>query len=118
MRLSFIELPVFMEQIDKLGKPLSDQVLAAIENDLLEDPERGRLIQGTNGARKGRIADPARQKGKRSGFRYVYVYFKTHERIYLLLFYGKDERDDLDKADKRIIAESIKRTKERLRSGE
>lgn len=106
-----------MEQIDKLGKPLSDQVLSAIENDLLADPERGRVIQGTNGARKARIADPVRQKGKRGGFRYVYVYFSTHERVYLLLFYGKGVKDDLDKTEKKIIADSVKRTKERLKAG-
>jgi len=118
MRLSFVELPVFMEQIDKLGKPLSDQVLSAIESDLLADPERGRIIQGTNGARKARIADPGRQKGKRGGFRYVYIYFRTHERIYLLLFYGKGVKDDLSKAEKGFIADSIKRTKKQLQEVE
>ena len=106
-----------MSQIDKLGKPLSDEVLSAIENDLLKDPERGDVIQGTNGARKARIADPSRQKGKRGGFRYIYVYFGQFARIYLLLYYGKDIKDDLSKAEKKIIADSIKRTKESLKGG-
>ncbi len=112
MKLTFIELPVFMNQIDKLGKPLSDEVLSAIENDLLKNTERGDVIQGTNGARKARIADPRRQKGKRGGFRYIYAYFEPLGRIYLLLFYGKDAKDDLSMAEKKIIAESIKRIKE------
>jgi hypothetical protein len=30
MKLTFIELPVFMRQIDSLGQPLSDEVLSAI----------------------------------------------------------------------------------------
>ena len=117
MRLSFVENPVFMNQIDRLGKPLSDEVLSAIENDLLNDPERGNIIQGTSGARKARIADPVRQKGKRGGFRYIYVYFQAFSRIYLILFYGKDVKDDLSKAEKKIIADSIKRTKETLKRG-
>lgn len=115
MKFSFIELPIFTKQIDKLGQPLSDEVLSAIEDDLLKDPERGDIIQGTNGARKARIADPSRQKGKRGGFRYVYVYFEVHGRIYLLLFYGKGVKDDLTKAEKDFIGESIKRTKETLK---
>lgn len=44
MKLTFIELPVFMKQIDTLGKPFSDEVLSAIENDLLKNPERGDVI--------------------------------------------------------------------------
>lgn len=112
MKLTFIELPVFMSQVDKLGKPLSDEVLSAIENDLLKNAERGDVIQGANGARKARIADPRRQKGKRGGFRYIYVYFEPFARIYLLLFYGKGVKDDLNKVEKNIIADSIKRIKE------
>jgi mRNA-degrading endonuclease RelE of RelBE toxin-antitoxin system len=108
----FIELPVFMRQIDKLGKPLSDEVLSAVENDLLKNAERGDVIQGANGARKARIADPGRQKGKRGGFRYIYVYFKPLARIYLLLFYGKDVKDDLSMAEKKVIADSITRIKD------
>lgn len=53
MKLTFIELPAFMDQIDKLGKPLSDEVLSAIENDLLKDPERGDVIKGTAEPGKG-----------------------------------------------------------------
>ena len=117
MKLTFIELPVFMSQIDKLGKPLSDEVLAAIEDDLLRDPERGNVIRGSNGARKARIADPGRQKGKRGGFRYIYVYLEAYARIYLLLFYGKDVKDDLTKVEKGIIADSIRRTKAILKKG-
>ncbi|MFN2411673.1 MAG: toxin [Pyrinomonadaceae bacterium] len=104
-----------MSQIDRLRRPLSDEILSAIENDLLKDPKRGNLIQGTNGARKARIADPTRQKGKRGGFRYIYVYFEPVARVYLILFYGKGVKDDLTKSEKRIIAESIERTKSSLR---
>jgi mRNA-degrading endonuclease RelE of RelBE toxin-antitoxin system len=117
MKLTFIENPTFMGQIDKLGKPLSDEVLSAIENDLLKNVERGAIVPGTNGARKARISDPGRQKGKRGGFRYIYIYFEAFARVYLLLFYGKDVKDDLSKAEKKIIADSIKKAKETLKRG-
>jgi len=38
--------------------------LLEIQSDLLENPERGRVIQGTAGVRKARVADPTRGKGK------------------------------------------------------
>ncbi|MFN0277772.1 MAG: toxin [Pyrinomonadaceae bacterium] len=106
-----------MSQIDKLGKPLSDEVLSAIENDLLKNPKRGAVVPGTNGARKARIADSGRQKGKRGGFRYIYIYFEAYAQVYLILFYGKNVKDDLTKAEKKIISDSIKRTKETLKRG-
>jgi hypothetical protein len=54
MKFTFVELPVFTKQIDKLGQPLSDDVLSAIEDNLLKDPERGecypRHERGSEGA--------------------------------------------------------------------
>ena len=61
---------------------------------------------------KPELLIPAGKKEKRGGFRYIYVYFEPLARIYLLLFYGKGVKDDLTKAEKKIIADSIKRIKE------
>ena len=52
---SFFETPIFMRQIEQRA---SMKVLFAIEDDLLKNPERGDVIQGTHGARKARIGDP------------------------------------------------------------
>jgi len=57
---SFFETPVFMRQIEDRA---SMKVLFAIEDDLLKDPERGDIIQGTHGARKARIGDPDSRRG-------------------------------------------------------
>ena len=60
MKLTFIEVPAFIKQIDKLGKPASVEVLTALQDDLLKDPKRGDVIKGTSGARKGRIGNPSK----------------------------------------------------------
>ena len=106
-----------MAQIDKLGKPLSDEVLSAIEHDLLKDPERGDIIKGTSGARKGRIGNPSKQKGKSGGFRYIYAYFEKSQRIYLFYFYEKTAQDDLTGEQTRMLAEVIRKTKDSLSKG-
>lgn len=55
----------------------SMKVLFAIEDDLLKDPERGDVIPGTHGTRKGRIGDPDSRRGKRGSYRYIYAYFQA-----------------------------------------
>lgn len=117
MKLTFIEVPAFIKQIDKLGKPVSVEILTAIQNDLLSDPERGDVIKGTSGARKGRIGNPSKGKGKSGGFRYIYVYFETNARIYLFYFYEKKAQDDLTDEQTKMLAEVIRKTKGSLKKG-
>ena len=106
-----------MGQIDKLGRPFSDEVLSAIENDLLKNPERGDVIKGTSGARKGRIGNPSKGKGKSGGFRYIYVYFEMNDRIYLFYFYAKKAQDDLTGEQTKMLAEVVRLTKASLKGG-
>ena len=47
------------------------------------------------GLRKDRIANPARGKGKRGGFRYLYLYLKARNHIHLLFLLDKGEQEDL-----------------------
>jgi len=42
-----------------LAKEHADEVLLGIQSDLLADPERGRVVEGTAGVRNARAADPA-----------------------------------------------------------
>jgi len=44
-----------------------------IQGDLLVNPERGSLLQGLGGVRKGRSSKPARGKGQRGGYRYFFI---------------------------------------------
>jgi hypothetical protein len=65
----FIESRAFTRRLTELAGDSADDVLRQIECDLLEHPERGRIVKGLGGIRKGRVANPARRKGKRGGFR-------------------------------------------------
>lgn len=105
---TFIETPNFTRKLQELA---SIEMLYAIQADLLADPKRWPLIQGTKGARKGRIADPRGSRGKRGSFRYVYLYLEHRGRIYLLLMFGKSEQATLYPEQIRQVAalvESIK----------
>lgn len=107
----FIETSVFTKRVDDLG----NEILYAIQDDLLKDPQRGATVAGTGGARKARTADPGRGKGKRSGVRYMYVYFQETQTIYLLFLYGKDEQDDLTKEQKKIVEKLVDKARANIK---
>lgn len=97
----FIETPVFTKRLAALSSaPL--ELLSAIQADLLDDPILGDVIPGTHGARKARVAGAGR--GKRGGFRYIYVYVPTRQQIFLLLIFDKREQSDLSPAQKKVVA--------------
>lgn len=99
---TFYETSVFTRRIDKLA---SQEVLQALQTDLIENPRLGDVIQGTNGVRKARIADKRNNRGKSGSFRYIYLYLEKAEIIYLLMFYAKNEQDNLSADEKKIIGE-------------
>ncbi|MEJ7624305.1 MAG: type II toxin-antitoxin system RelE/ParE family toxin [Pyrinomonadaceae bacterium] len=106
--IHFVESPGFTNRVDKLA---SLDVLFALQNDLVRNPERGDLMEGCAGARKGRVGSKALGKGKSGGFRYVYIYIAIAGTIYLIHFYGKNEKANLSKAEKNELAKLIKELK-------
>lgn len=106
---TFIELPVFMRQLEDLA---SFETLYAIQADLLADPERWPVIRGTGGARKGRVSDPRDTRGKSGSFRYIYLYLEHRGRIFLLLFFSKNEQANLSPAQVKQVAALVEKIKE------
>ena len=98
----------YKKRIDKLA---SLDVLFSLQNDLVNDPEYGDLMEGCAGARKGRVADKSSGKGKSGGFRYVYVYIELAGTIYLILFFGKNEKANLSKAERNEVERLVKELK-------
>jgi hypothetical protein len=109
---TFVETAVFTKQIDSKA---SLDVLYGIQNDLIADPKRGDLVQGTGGVRKARVADPQSGRGKRGSYRYLYLYLEHRGRIYLLYFYGKNEQSDLSSDQKKTVAKLARMIKEESR---
>jgi hypothetical protein len=105
--LEFIEFPGFTRRLLVLAKEHADEVLLQIENDLLDNPERGAVIRGLSGVRKARVADPVRGKGKRGGFRYMYYYIERDGQVFLLSIFNKDEQEDLSPEQKAELRKVI-----------
>lgn len=97
-----IETPLFTKTIDSL---ISEEEFRKLQGELIENPEKGKIIQGTGGARKLRFAVSG--TGKSGGIRVIY-YYKVDDMIFLLLAYKKNKQDNLTEDQKKILKELIK----------
>jgi hypothetical protein len=102
----FIESAAFTRE---LAGDNAEDVLNAIQDDLVANAQRGSVVQGLGGIRKARTGNPRRGKGKRGGFRYWYLFWKRRDHIHLLILLDKDEQEDLDPQQRttlrRMVAE-------------
>lgn len=78
-------------------------VLSRIQSDLLKNPEGGDVIPGLGGIRKARIGNPTRGKGKRGGYRYLFLYLENRGHIHLLFLLDKNEQVDLSHEERRNL---------------
>jgi hypothetical protein len=99
----FIESRPFTQRLTQLAGASADEVLSAIQDELLKNPERGRLVQGTGGVRKARTGNPGRQKGSRGGFRYFFLYLLRKQHIHLLALLDKGEQEDISEEERKLL---------------
>ena len=92
--IEFIETSIFTKQIQEIA---TDDELKDLQIELIAQPQKGDIIQGTGGLRKIRMA--VNNKGKSGGARVIY-FLATAETIYLVLAYPKSVKDSLTAADK------------------
>lgn len=103
MKRTFIQLKSFSKDVDAAG--IRDLV-ESIELDILRNPECGDLVQGTGGVRKIRIRDERRGKGKRGGYRVLFLDLPHAGKTYLLVLYDKNTKNDIS-ADERAVVKEI-----------
>ncbi len=100
--VEFYETAVFVRIINDY---LSDEELRLLQSYLMLQPESGKVIQKSKGARKLRWGNST--SGKRGGLRVIYYYRIKQHRIYLLLVYSKTEKTDLTLREIQLLAKFI-----------
>lgn len=101
--MEFIETPTFTRLVTGM---LSDEAYRNLQQELVENPERGDIIHGGGGIRKLRYALPGR--GKSGGVRVIYYWVKSNCQIYLLLVYPKSKKDTLTDTETAMLREFVK----------
>jgi len=99
----FIESRGFTQRLRQLAGSHADEVFARIQDELLKNPERGTMVQGTGGVRKARTGNPGRQKGARGGFRYFFLYLERRQHIHLLALLDKGDQEDLSQDERKVL---------------
>ncbi len=103
MLVIFKETPIFTRQITAL---LPDEEYGNLQQYLVLNPAAGDVIQHSGGLRKIRWRTAT--GGKRGGIRVIYYRFISHREIYLLLAYGKGEKDDLSAKELKLLRQIVR----------
>ena len=87
-------------------------MLNGVELDIMNNPDKYPIMQGTGGLRKARIS--LDNKGKSGGARVCFVDFIFAETIYLITVYGKKEKANLTKEERNEVKKAIDLLKKSL----
>ena len=99
--MKVLATPDFMEDIED---ELDDLAFWELQDYVLDDPERGKLIPGSGGLRKLRWRIQGR--GKRGGLRVIY-YYRTGDLIVFLAAYRKSEKENLSQGEIKELRREI-----------
>ena len=111
MKVEFISFDIFNKIWENLG--LTDNDLKDLQEYLIINSESGSIIQGTGGVKKLRW--PLKNKGKSGGVRVLYIDFLVYKKIYLLMIYPKNQKDNITDNEKKIIKRLVANLKDELR---
>lgn len=100
--LEFIYLRSYEQSARAFSAPGQCEALEdALERALVENPDVGALIPDSGGLRKVRVALVGR--GKRGGARVICLHLPAKRRVYVLLVYPKNAKDDITPAERQAM---------------
>ena len=108
----FVRFPAFTRDWERLG--LDEEDLRSLELTILAEPTQAPVIRGTGGLRKIRFAGRKSARGKSGAYRICYACFPEFGTIALAIVFGKNEKADLNQADRRAIATIIEAYRKEL----
>ena len=89
----------------KINTLINDEEYRTLQNSLVEIPSSGKIIQGSGGIRKIRRSGIGR--GKRGGIHIIYYWARSHDQIFMLYAFAKNERDDLTKDQLSMLRKAL-----------
>jgi len=102
--MKIIETAIFTKKINSL---LTDEEYRNLQNELILNPEKGKVIRGSGGLRKIRWGLPGR--GKSGGVRIIYYWILKRNTILMLLAYSKNEQDNLTPLQLRTLKSLVEK---------
>jgi hypothetical protein len=98
----FVESSSFKKFIDNQSDP---ELLKKIQLELLKDPLKGDVIEGTGGVRKFRFAPTGR--GTRGGYRVLYLDLPSLNVCHLLVIFSKTVKENISAEEKKLMKQLV-----------
>ncbi|HSR18464.1 MAG TPA: type II toxin-antitoxin system RelE/ParE family toxin [Ignavibacteriaceae bacterium] len=102
--MKIIETSIFTKRINAL---LTDEEYRKIQNELIINPEKGKVIRGSGRLRKIRSGISGR--GKSGGVRIIYYWIIKRDIILMLFAYPKNEQDNLTPSQLKILKSLVEK---------
>ena len=102
--MKIIETTVFTKRLRIF---LKEEEYRKLQNELILNPGKGKIITGSGGLRKIRWSIPG--KGKSAGVRIIYYWVTIEEIILMLFIYSKNEQDDLTNEQLKILKSLVEK---------
>lgn len=102
--MKIIETTVFTKKISSL---LTNEEYRNLQNELIINPEKGKVIRGSGRLRKIRWGISGR--GKSGGSRIIYYWILKKDTILMLLVYPKNEQDNLTSSQLKILKSLVEK---------
>jgi len=96
---TLVELPEYIRDADRL---LDEDSQDKLKSFISLNPQAGRIMEGIGGVRKLRWA--RKGTGKSSGVRVIYYFHNETMPLFLLNMFGKNEKENLSKAERNKMA--------------
>lgn len=90
----------------KVSRLLTEEEREDLIAYLAEHPNAGIVMEGTGGIRKLRWARSG--SGKSGGVRIIYYFHNESMPLYLLTVFGKNEKTNLSKEERNLLAKTIR----------
>lgn len=105
-----IETNAYLAAAKDAGMSADEQ--AAVVDTLAANPQAGDVMPGCGGARKLRVAKPG--TGKSGGYRVITYFGGDDVPVFLLTVFGKNEKANLAKAERNMLATMTKKLADSL----
>ena len=110
MKIAFVDIATFSNARDEHF--VGDENFRRLQIWLTLNPKSAPVIPRTGGLRKIRWGDTSKGRGKRSGFRVIYLYIEEVAVIVLFNVYSKNVSTDLTAEQKRDATQAARTVRE------